>query len=153
LKATLSIRSMRSSDSEFIEELAERAFGEYSSRAARITLALARGPQALTLIACAGPLRTGFAVLELQNRRQAHLAAIAVSERYRGTGIGRSLLASVEREVAARKRVSLRLVTSQANLAAIDLFLKTGYKIETRLTRYYARGQDALLMSKRLRGV
>ena len=141
---------MRSSDAEFIGPLAEHAFGEYSARAARTTLALARGPRASTFVVCAGALRVGFAVVEFQNDREAHLAAIAVAEGYRGSGIGRCLLSHAEREVAARKRVLLRLVTSQANLAAIDLFLKSGFKIESRLPRYYARGQDALLMVKRL---
>jgi ribosomal protein S18 acetylase RimI-like enzyme len=150
LNPAFCVRGMGASDIEFIEPLAERAFGEYSWRPGASTLALAHGPRAIAFIACSGSSRAGFAVLEIHSARDAHLAAIAVLENYRGSGVGRQLLAHVEREAAIRESACLRLVTSQANLAAIDLFLKAGFRIEQRLGRYYSRGQDALLMQKRL---
>jgi ribosomal protein S18 acetylase RimI-like enzyme len=141
---------MQPSDATFVERLAQHAFGEYSMRAGTSTLSMARGRGALSYIAYKEQRPAGFAVLELQAKGNVHLAAIAVQDADRGTGVGRTLLSHVEKEAASRCGVWLRLWTSQANLAALDLFLKTGFKIEQRLARYYSRGQDAVLMVKRL---
>lgn len=141
---------MQPGDVSFVEHLAQHAFGEYSMRAGTSTLSMARARSALSYIACKDEEPAGFAVLELQAPGNVHLAAIAVQEAHRGMGVGRKLLSHVEREAASRRGVWLRLWTSQANLAALDLFFKAGFKIEQRLARYYSRGQDAVLMVKRL---
>lgn len=141
---------MQKADSEFISALAARGFGEYARAAAKSTLSMAEGSAAVTLVACQAERASGFAVLELDGEDSGYLAAIAVAEEFRGMGVGRLLLSAVEREACRRGRTSLRLVTSESNVAALDLFLKAGMLIERRLRKYYPRGQDAVLLRKRL---
>jgi ribosomal protein S18 acetylase RimI-like enzyme len=42
------------------------------------------------------------------------------------------------------------LATADSNLAALELFLRSGYQRRRRHQRYYARGQHAIEMYKRL---
>jgi ribosomal-protein-alanine N-acetyltransferase len=78
------------------------------------------------------------------------LQAIAVEPRARGRGVGSALLSAVEQLARSRDAPAIRLCTAQANLEALDLFLKHGFVIERRLARFYAKGQDACTCVKRL---
>ncbi len=80
----------------------------------------------------------------------AELCAIAVDEHARGQGVGAALLAGLERALAAEGVRELSLHTAQANLSAIDLFLKQGFRIERRLPRFYRGVFDACAMRKRV---
>lgn len=80
----------------------------------------------------------------------AYLQAIAVTETHRGRGIGKALLLAVERVAQRHGAEALELATSQANLSALELFLHSGYAIVSRKSRYYERGQDAVILRKRL---
>ena len=90
----------------------------------------------------------GFAVVV--HGPTARLDAIAVTAEHRGTGVGRQLLAGAERVAKRNGAARMTLATAETNLAALDLFLRSGYRITRRLPRYYSRGQDALEMSKKL---
>ncbi len=91
----------------------------------------------------------GFAVISARGGR-ATLDAIAVVPRMRGKGVGAALLEAAETEATRAGAPSLVLVTADSNLAALDLFLRAGYRITRRLERFYARGQNAVKMEKRL---
>jgi ribosomal protein S18 acetylase RimI-like enzyme len=45
----------------------------------------------------------------------------------------------------------LRLVTAEANVAALDAFLRAGFVIAERHERFYPRGQNAVSMKRSLR--
>jgi ribosomal protein S18 acetylase RimI-like enzyme len=60
------------------------------------------------------------------------------------------LLAGAESAARRRRALELRLVTAEANVAALDLFLRSGFEIVERLERYYPRGQNAVVMRKEL---
>ncbi len=92
----------------------------------------------------------GMALIVPAGETAARLDAIAVSIGLRGTGLGRRLLLEAEgaaRRIGARR---MTLATADANVAALDLFLRSDYRIARRLQRYYSRGQDAVEMEKRL---
>ncbi len=146
----IAIRSRSASDAAFIEALGREAFAEYSLRSAGQTLAMSEAPAACTFVATRGRTPVGFAVLGVGRDGVAHLDAIAVGASWRGHGVGRRLLQHAESEARARGAGRMSLVTAQANLAALDLFLKEGFCVVTRLPRYYARGQDACRLEKRL---
>lgn len=105
---------------------------------------------AITLVAEWRTRRAGFAVLKIGRRGSASLDAIAVTELARGHGVGRSLLRAVEREASGHGARTLELVTAEANVAGLGLFLRGGYAMVKRLMRYYPRGQHAQLLRKRL---
>ncbi len=142
---------MRGRDRAFVAELAADAFGEYAPDAARVVLDFVARPSAISRIAVAEQIAVGFAVVNpVPIASVAWLNAIAVARAQRGRGVGRQLLADVERAAAARGIAELWLNTAQGNLAALDLFLKCGYAIHGRHPRFYARGQGAVEMRKRL---
>ena len=143
------IRTGVASDGPFIRELAGEAFTEYSLAAQRGILRMAA--QGATLVAVIDGRRVGFAIVEFSSSSSAHLTAIAVVERERGRGIGERLLDAVERMVHARGVRSLMLVTAESNLAALDLFVRRGFVRADNLPEYYARGQNAVRLTKGLR--
>jgi ribosomal protein S18 acetylase RimI-like enzyme len=144
----VSILRKRSSDAAFLRALGQRAFGEYDASAGEHTVLLGERRDALTLVACAEDRPVGFAIVKLSGAASS-LDAIAVDEASRGAGVGKRLLLAAEREARRRGATELGLVTAEANLSALDLFLKAGFRIERRLPRYYRRGQDAVRLRKR----
>lgn len=147
----IAIRSGSTADAAFIEALAREAFAEYSPASARSTRAMSEAPHARTFVAVRDGTPIGFAVLEVRRDGLAHLDAIAVEAGWRGRGVGRRLLRHAEADAAARGATRLGLMTAQANLAALDLFLKEGWRVVRTLPRYYPRGQHALALEKPVR--
>jgi ribosomal protein S18 acetylase RimI-like enzyme len=146
---TLSVRERTSGDDEFILELAKHAFADYSRRSGPVTLGFVRAESAHTVVAWCGSRRVGFASIDLNGRR-ASLQAIAVAASQRGRGFGARLLAVAEakaRELGARE---LSLCTGEANVEALQLFLRARFRIARRLPRYYSRGQNACELKKAL---
>ncbi len=144
------IRAFAPTDAAFVLEIADEAFSEYSggdATANTLDLVSARG--ALTLIAERDGRAVGFAVIGVR-AEDAHLYAIAVVPRVRGHGVGRKLLRAAERNAAARGATTMRLETGEANLGAIDLFMRAGYQRERVVPRYYRSGYDALVFTKTL---
>jgi len=147
---SLTIAPRRAADSEFIRVLSELVFAEYTRAAGHHTLRLSDDTRAVTLVARLAGRAVGFAVISFE-APAVSLVAIAVEPASRGLGIARRLLGSVEEEAARRGAGVMTLATAEANLAAIDLFLKAGYRMTGRLFRYYGRGQNAVGMRKRLK--
>jgi ribosomal-protein-alanine N-acetyltransferase len=143
----VSIRASKPSDAPFIRELGRAAFGEYSGRAEHGTVQMAS--EAPTLIAVQNGERVGFAIVQILEPT-AHLAAIAVVETARGTGVGAALLHASEKLARDRGSRSLSLTTADSNLAALDLFLKHGFRRTLNQGGQYARGQKTVALAKRL---
>jgi ribosomal-protein-alanine N-acetyltransferase len=145
--APVTIRRRRASDDAFIADLGKEAFTEYSASASGHTAHMAT--TAHTLIAEKNDELVGLVIVDVRGGH-AHLAAIAVRTAWRGRGLGRALLRAgeaVAREMGARE---MDLATADSNLAAAELFLRSGYQRRRVRTRYYARGQHAIEMYKAL---
>ena len=145
----ISVRPVRNGDREFIRELSAEVFSEYTPRAGVRALPMTERRGSMTLVAEWRGERAGFAVLVL-DRTRASLDAIAVTDAARGHGVGRRLLAAVEQLARENGAHSIELVTADANVAGLDLFLRAGFERVRRLRRYYPRGQDAQLLRKGL---
>ena len=131
--------------------LSRAAFSEYSgeaeARAAEMLKADTR------LLVCERDGRpVGFAALGFGPQSTARLDAIAVVEEWRGRGVGRALLSAAEQRARDAGALRLRLATADSNLAALDLFLKHGYRIVRTEQRYYPRGQNAHVLERDLEG-
>lgn len=86
----------------------------------------------------------------------ADVMTVAVAPRGRGQGLGRLLLAELERRAADRGAASVLLEVRADNAAALALYERTGYVVLSTRRRYYQPGDvDALVMRKLLgeRGV
>lgn len=88
----------------------------------------------------------GFVVGDRRERgRVGWVASIGVCPEHRGQGIGKILLAACEEELATSK---VRLVLRPSNSEAKFLYLSFGYKEVDLWQRYYANGEDGLVMEK-----
>jgi len=148
LKApVLEVRPREAGDAAFVARLGGEAFSEFSEGAREHTARMAE--RLVTWIAVRGGQPVGFVVLEQQGD-VVELQAIAVSEHERGRGVGRRLLVAAEEWAgrAGARRLALR--TAQANLAALELFVRAGFRIEARLPRHYRGMYDAFVLVKAL---
>jgi ribosomal protein S18 acetylase RimI-like enzyme len=150
VEAPIRLRAATQLDASFVEQLAARAFGEYDPHAARTTLGLMRRRGARTLVAERAERPLGFVILQQQSRTVLGVDALAVIEQERGRGLGQLLMRAAERLARQRGFAALALSTAQANLAALDLFLRLGFVITERAGRYYFGGQPACQLVKRL---
>ena len=88
----------------------------------------------------------GFIIGDRRRRdRAGWVASIGVHPEHRGQGIGRLLLVACEEQLATSK---VRLVLRPSNSEAKFLYLSSGYKEVDLWQRYYANGEDGLVMEK-----
>ena len=145
----VAIRKRVPADDDPIAAISEETLSEYNPGAADRSRDMVDARGAVTFVATSSRAVVGYAVLQLERGRGAHLNAIAVTEPARGRGVGRALLARIDQEAASRGLRTIRLATAEANVAALQAFVRAGYRICDRLPRYYERGQDAVRMDKR----
>lgn len=81
---------------------------------------------------------------------EARVVSIAVLPAQRSHGLAQLLMG--ELEAAARKggRRRMTLEVGVTNVAAINLYLKLGFRIRGTIPDYYGKGRDALYMEKPL---
>jgi ribosomal protein S18 acetylase RimI-like enzyme len=149
--ATTRLRLLAAEDAPFVRALSRDAFGEFDPHAARTTAHLLARPGARGWIAERGGEPVGFVITEPEPRNALAITAIAVARAARGSGVGGLLMRAAERHAVVRGSSRITLTTAQANLAALDLFLRCGFSItERRLVRYW-RGQPACRLEKNLK--
>lgn len=80
-----------------------------------------------------------------------HINNVAVRDRYRERGIGRTLLNSILTEGARSGAGRAYLELRAGNAAALALYEKCGFKVTARRARYYCEPtEDALVMTAQL---
>lgn len=149
--ATTRLRPFVTDDALFVRALSRQAFSEFDPNASRTTAHLLARRGARCFIAEHGSTPVGFVITEPEAGRATAVTAIAVEKTARGRGVGRQLMRAAEEYAVARGSSRITLTTAQANLAALDLFLRAGFVItERRLVRYW-RGQPACQLEKKLK--
>lgn len=145
----LMFQRRRAIDDPFIAGLSVRAFGEYNKNPEWTTLEMAH--RSTTWLAWNAERPVGFAIFEGAGSVRANLTAIAVEEQARGSGVGSALLAQVERELGSAGTRELNLFTATANVSALELFLKRGFRVLRRVPRFYRGVFEACELGKRVR--
>lgn len=108
-------------------------------------------PNVLRWKALEGQDLVGFIAVDVRKRQAlAWIATIAVHPERRGLGIGQALMARAEMAVKAQEVPRMRLSVRRSNYAAIALYEKRGYMSADIWPRYYAGGEDAVVMEKLL---
>lgn len=109
-------------------------------------------PQDILLVAeaSAGDVLGYGLLLRRSGTRLARLYSLVVSERARGQGVGRQLLAALEAEAQEAGSRFIRLEVRTDNTGAISLYRNSGYRVLGERHGYYEDGGDALQMEKRL---
>lgn len=148
VKEGIAIRPYQADDVPFVARLAHEAFSEYTKRSVSHTLDIAAS--FTTLVALRSGRRAGFIAVDANRDGTALLHAIAVSRREQGRGVGQRLMLAYERLARARGARRLELCTADCNVAALELFLRSGFRIVRRRARFYERGQAACILVKEL---
>lgn len=95
-------------------------------------------------IAGYGGVTVGYDTADIDN--------IAVSERYRGCGMGAVLLEELVRAARERGAAKIFLEVRVSNAVAMSLYLKHAFKGVYARTRYYTDGEDCLVMARNIDG-
>jgi ribosomal protein S18 acetylase RimI-like enzyme len=154
----VTVRPRTPADDSFILALARPSFSPYSQAPGQSVAAMMSSRAAVTLIAEIGGRPIGFAVVSFLTLQKpygpwarpvlASLDAIAVHEDARKHGVGKALLAGVERAARNREAVSIHLRTATSNRSAQALFRRAGYQVALEIEGFYRGGQNALAMMK-----
>jgi len=103
-------------------------------------------PETVRIKAVVGDVVVGFVFGDKRRRQNAGwIASIGVDPGMRRKGVGYLLLEACEQEVGTPR---IRLALRPSNLSAKQLYLKAGYVEVDHWERYYANGEDAIIMEK-----
>jgi ribosomal protein S18 acetylase RimI-like enzyme len=86
-----------------------------------------RPPSGLLLVATCGPRPVGCGALKLHGKAAAEIKRMWVASSARGMGIGRRVLAELERHAASNGATAVRLETNRTLTEAISLYRSAGY--------------------------
>jgi [ribosomal protein S18]-alanine N-acetyltransferase len=99
-------------------------------------------------IVAADNKRIAAFILTEENPPLAHIVTLDVAENHRRCGLGSSILAESERNLALRGVRTILLETAIENEAGVAFWQRHGYRIEAVLKRYYLSRLDAYEMRK-----
>jgi ribosomal protein S18 acetylase RimI-like enzyme len=80
-----------------------------------------------------------------------HVLKVATLPDHRGAGAAKRLMALAEHHAGEAGGESLTLEVRASNRAATGLYLALGYDLAGRRMHYYSDGEDALIMTKKIR--
>ncbi len=82
--------------------------------------------------------------------KRGHLISIAVLPDFRRRGVASALMRKVMRALVGYGCEDLFLEVRVSNVGAVELYRELGFGVERRIRYYYADGEAAYVMSKRL---
>jgi ribosomal-protein-alanine acetyltransferase len=104
-------------------------------------------PEARLWVAREGARRLGYLVAR-RIADEVHVLSVAVDPAQRRRGVARALLAAVLRDETASGARTALLEVRPSNLAGRACYADAGFVAVGRRPRYYADGEDALLMTR-----
>ena len=108
-----------------------------------------RDKETMVLIASNEGSIAGFAIMRFGDD-QAHLFLLAVQPEYRRSGLGRSMMAWLEKSCRTAGIQTVRLEVRVSNKAALRFYRKLGYRVIARVAGYYDRREAAAVMARNL---
>ena len=92
----------------------------------------------------------GYVIGSIDSDGSGHIISLAVHPAYRGRGIGRKLLLTLEGIMRNNGIHRIKLEVSVNNRPALSLYKSIGYKVVGLKRNYYPDGSDAYVMVKEL---
>lgn len=90
----------------------------------------------------------GFGVLGI--KRKGHVVSVAVLLKHQRKGIGYALMQEAMKAMVGYKAKECYLEVRTSNTAAVNLYKKMGFEIAQTMRNYYADGEDAYVMNRKL---
>ena len=132
------IRPIELDDLNKIVELENKCFNEPSAYTTRQFKYLIKNANSSCFAEVNNDMIRGFIIVLYKNgTRVAGIETLNVDPLYRGTGIGKKLLIASEKDMSQRSIKRIRLEVSLANLPAIKLYEKSGFRISSIIHNYY----------------
>ena len=142
------LREATAKDSSLLARLHAETFPENPWSADWFRNALIPPPvQAFLMEVAAEP--AGFAVISTP-AGEAEIITIGIRPEFQRRNLGTKLLGHIEAAARRSEARKLFLEVASGNLAALTLYRSNGFHEAGRRLRYYANGQDALVLAKDL---
>jgi ribosomal-protein-alanine N-acetyltransferase len=85
--------------------------------------------------------------------KKGHIVSVAVLPQYRRKGIGEALIKEALGGMGLYNAKQCFLEVRVTNTAAVELYKKLGFQVTRTIHGYYADGEDAYVMSRKLQNV
>ncbi len=144
---SMQIRAWRKEDVEQIAQMEQRCFSDPWSK--EMLADCLRYPYYRCFLAEEGGQVCGYCVL-IALFEDGEVANIAVDTPFRGRGIARRLMEQMHGCAKQLGATRCLLEVRKSNVAAISLYESYGYAAYGVRAKYYADGEDAILMEKAL---
>ena len=82
--------------------------------------------------------------------KKGHVVAVAVLPQYRRKGVGQALITEAMEGMRLYNAKQCFLEVRVTNTSAVDLYKKLGFEVTRTIHGYYADGEDAYIMTKKL---
>ena len=147
----MTLRDYRPSDFRRLCQIDRQCFEPGVAYSAADLRSIVHAAGAVTIVAenSRGQI-VAFAVAQNEGRSRGRIVTLDVLAGYRGRGVGRRLMLHCEQRLREAGVRAARLETAVGNRKAQALYHSLGYTCIKRLGRYYATGEDAWVMEKRL---
>ena len=146
----MNIRKWKFEDILAVSHLEEESFGGEAWNYATLVSAF-ESPTSFGLVAEDGGEIIGYGCITCA-ADTSDLENVVVVEGYRRSGIGRAIVDGLLSEAKVRGAEKTFLEVRVSNVAAMSMYLKSGFTGAYARTRYYADGEDCLVMCKNLKG-
>ncbi len=140
------VRRAKNEDLRRIVEIEGRSF-KYPYSILVLTTLLNLYPEYFLVCEYCGEV-IGYVVAVIDKDSSGHIVSIAVDPNYRGLGIGRLLMNSIESKLRNDGITKFKLEVAVSNYVAINMYKSLGYEVVKVLKNYYPDGEDAYLMIK-----
>jgi [ribosomal protein S18]-alanine N-acetyltransferase len=145
----VNIREATPEDLDDLMRIEEESFRE--ERFSRDLLEMfVREEEFETLICEVDGSAVGYSAAYIEPEVRSRILSLAVQKRYRGMGMARNLMREMEHRAMILRATSMTLEVRVNNAAAVNLYLEEGYQIRGTIPDYYAKGEDAFYMEKKL---
>jgi len=145
----LHIRRMKESDINAIQDIERHSFTDPWSRDTIIE-ALEIFPDTNFIAESSGRV-AGFIICGVENTGEeiyGHICSLAVSQDFRGRGIGAALVQRAEYQVMLTGATAMQLEVRISNQTAQKFYQKLGYEPVFQYAGYYANTEDAIIMMR-----
>ncbi len=157
MQTAFTIRRFEPADLERVMEINNVCLPENYSSSFFMSI-FQRFPESFVVAEEAGEV-VGYAMCRVERRfgfklfggaKRGHLISIAVLPDFRRSGIASALMREVTKALVGYGCEDLFLEVRVSNIGAVGLYRKLRFDVERRIRYYYADGEDAYVMSRRL---